>query len=465
MPDITPVIPETITVHLGLPSSNAENVTVSFPDYIKNVASSEIYPTWPTASLYANIYVQITFAMNRVYTEFYRSQGYSYDITSSTTIDQAFIYGRDVFENISQIVDEIFNSYIIRRGYIEPYFTQYCNGTSVTCDGLSQWGTVDLANQGSTTMQILQYYYGEDIEIVRNVPVQNVSPSAPLVPLRLGSVGNDVKNIQLRLNRISQNYPRIPKIYPTDGYFGTQTESAVREFQNIFNLTPDGVVGNATWYRIQLIFNGVKRLNDLNSEGLTLDEVSTQFPEVLQYGDSGEGVRIMQYFLAFIGTYVATIPVIAITGYFGEETRDAVYSYQSTYGLTVDGIVGELTWNSMFTVYRGLVASIPEQNLINTGAPFPGIILSQGMTGDDIVTMQEYLNTVATVYPEIPTVTVNGVFDTATYDAVIAFQELFGYEPNGRVGPFVWDELAAEAINISKGNIASNGQFPGDISS
>lgn len=141
MPDITPVIPETITVHLGLPSSNAENVTVSFPDYIKNVASSEIYPTWPTASLYANIYVQITFAMNRVYTEFYRSQGYSYDITSSTTIDQAFIYGRDVFENISQIVDEIFNSYIIRRGYIEPYFTQYCNGTSVTCDGLSQWGT------------------------------------------------------------------------------------------------------------------------------------------------------------------------------------------------------------------------------------------------------------------------------------------------------------------------------------
>lgn len=155
---------------------------------------------------------------------------------------------------------------------------------------------MDLANQGYTTMQILQYYYGEDIEIVRNVPVQNVSPSAPLVPLRLGSVGNDVKNIQLRLNRISQNYPRIPKIYPTDGYFGTQTESAVREFQNIFNLTPDGVVGNATWYRIQLIFNGVKRLNDLNSEGLTLDEVSTQFPEVLQYGDSGEGVRTCSTF-------------------------------------------------------------------------------------------------------------------------------------------------------------------------
>lgn len=155
-----PYIPEFITVHLGTPSQQAQNVTVSFPDYIKNVCSSEIFPTWPEAAIRANIYVQVTFALNRVYTEWYRSRGYDFDITSSTQYDQAFVYGREFFGNISRLVDELFNNYIVRRGSIEPLFAAFCNGTTVTCSGLSQWGTVTLANQGYTPYEMLQYYYG-----------------------------------------------------------------------------------------------------------------------------------------------------------------------------------------------------------------------------------------------------------------------------------------------------------------
>ena len=205
-------IPSQITVHLGAAADqSAPNVTVSFPDYIKNVASSEIYPTWPENALRANIYAQISFALNRIYTEYYHSRGYDFDITNSTAADQSFVYGRNIFENISQIVDEIFNSYVVRQGSIEPLFTQYCNGTTVSCGGLSQWGSVALAQQGLTPYQILQRYFGDDINIVRNVPVSGLRPSAPTAPLALGSGGNDVTNVQIRLNRISKNYPAIPK--------------------------------------------------------------------------------------------------------------------------------------------------------------------------------------------------------------------------------------------------------------
>ena len=162
MPEL-PVIPNYITVHLGAPSENAPNVTVPFADYIKNVASSEIYPTWPENAIRANIYAQISYALNRIYTEYYPSRGYDFDITNSTTIDQSFVYGRDIFENISQIVDEIFNDYVIRSGSVEPYFTAYCDGREIQCNGLEQWGTVSLAEQGYTPFEILQYYYVNDI--------------------------------------------------------------------------------------------------------------------------------------------------------------------------------------------------------------------------------------------------------------------------------------------------------------
>lgn len=240
-----PVVPESIVVHLGPPGSAAQNVTVPFAEYIKNVASSEIYPTWPESAIRANILAQISFALNRVYTEYYRARGYDYDITSTTQFDQAFVPDRGIFENISQIVDDIFNNYIVRQGRVEPLFAQFCDGVRTKCGGLSQWGSVDLAEEGMTPYEILQYYYGGDIGLVMNAPVGGNVPSYPGRPLRRGSVGEDVRTIERQLNRIGRNYPAIPAITQLDGVFGPETESAVRTFQQIFSLDADGVVGNA----------------------------------------------------------------------------------------------------------------------------------------------------------------------------------------------------------------------------
>ena len=294
MPEPYVSIPETITVHLGAPSSNAQNITVPFADYIKNVASSEIYPTWPEQAIRANVYAQMSYVLNRVFTEWYRAQGYDFDITNSTRYDQSFVPGRDIFENISTIVDDMIGTYLTRGDSIEPLFTQYCNGTTVTCPGgLSQWGTVPLAEQGLSAEQILQSFYGNDINFVTGAPLSpNLGGSFPGVTLRLGDFSEDVRTVQTRLNRISTNFPNIPKIYPTDGVFNADTERAVRAFQRQFNLTEDGLVGPATWYRIAFIYNNVKRLSELNSEGLTLSEISRQYPERLTEGMSGPGVQL-----------------------------------------------------------------------------------------------------------------------------------------------------------------------------
>ena len=243
MATIAPYIPESITVHLGSPDSNAENVTVSFSDYVKNVLSSEVYPTWEPAALRANALAVISFALNRVYTEYYRSRGYPFDITSSTAIDQKFINGRNIYENISALVDELFTDYLRRQGYVEPLAAKFCNGVTTTCDGLSQWGSQELAQQGYNSVDILRHYYGDDIELVVNAPVSGVRASYPGFPLRRGMVGENVIRIQYMLNRISQDYPAIPKIpTPLNGQFDEATEQAVRRFQQIFSLTPDGVV-------------------------------------------------------------------------------------------------------------------------------------------------------------------------------------------------------------------------------
>ena len=234
MPELIPKIPENIVIHLGPPDSDAMNVTENFADYIKNVASSEIYPTWPREAIIANVLAEISVALNRVYTEYYRSSGYDFDITSSIAQDQSYVYQRNIFTNVSEIVDEIFNSYLKRPEFIEPLYATFCDGIEVTCNGLSQWGSVDLANQGLTAFEILKRYYGENLELVENVEVSSVNGSAPPVALREGDTGRDVELIQIKLNRISVNYPGIPKIYPTDGFFDTSTTNAVKKFQEVF---------------------------------------------------------------------------------------------------------------------------------------------------------------------------------------------------------------------------------------
>ena len=460
MPNI-PTIPETITVHLGPPDQPAENITLPFLDYVANVASSEIYPTWPESAIRANMYAQISFALNRIYTEYYRTRGYDFDITNSTAFDQYFVNGRDVFSNVQEIAGELFRNYIRREGNVEPLFAQYCNGTTVTCNGLSQWGSVALAEQGLTPYEILRYYYGDDIELVTNAPSSDGSPSAPTVPLRLGAANDDVRTVQIRLNRISANFPSIPKIAATDGIFGTDTEAAVRRFQEIFGLSPDGVVGNATWYNIQNVYIGVKRLTDLNSEGITIDEVTDQYPGVLQQGDSGNAVLNLQYFISYVSQFYETIPPVAIDGQFGPSTTVAVQDVQRTFGLPTDGIVGEVTWEALYRAYRGIVDTIPREYIEGNAIPFGGIPLREGAENEDVRLLQQYLNYIAGTFPQIPTVNPTGYFGPRTEEAVIAFQNLAGISPTGIVGAVTWSAIADIFNQLSIGSALREGQYPG----
>ncbi len=283
------IIPNPITVHLGAPGSYASNVQVSFPDYVKNVASSEIYPTWPEASLRANIYAIITFALNRIFTEWYRSRGYDYDITNSTAYDQYYVYGRPIYDSISRVTDDIFNEYVRRQGQNAPYFTSFCSGSTVSCQGMSQWGTVTLAENGYTPLQILRNYYPNDVEIAETQAIANVPSSYPGTALRVGSTGLDVQTIQTYLNRIRRNYPAIPVITDQEGTFGESTKAAVTKFQSIFGLAADGIVGKATWYKISMLYTAVARLAELDSEGTSLGIGTVPPSAVLRQGAPGAG--------------------------------------------------------------------------------------------------------------------------------------------------------------------------------
>lgn len=456
-----PTIPEYITVHLGAPDAPAQNVTLPFDEYIANVASSEIYPTWPESAIRANIYAQISFALNRVYTEFYRSRGYDFDITNSTAYDQSFVYGRNIFENIERIVSEIFNSYIRRQGNIEPLFAAYCDGVEVSCNGLSQWGSVSLANEGYTPYDILTYYYGNDINIIRDVAVDGAPISAPTFPLSVGSTGDKVRTLQLRLNRISDNYPSIPKVARIDGIFSDDTDEAVRSFQQVFGLSPDGIVGNATWYTVNRIYNAVKRLNELDSEGIRLDEVTKQYPGSLSLGSQGLGVSNLQYFLAYLSDFYSTIPPLEIDSVFGNQTREAVLAAQRTFGLTADGIVGEQTWNAIYDAYRGIVDTIPREYVEGQVLPYPGTPLRVGSDNDNVLLLQQYLNVIADVYPEVNPVSLTGYFGAQTENAVIAVQRLSGIDPSGVVAAPTWDAVTSLYSDIVIGSRMAHGQYPG----
>ena len=353
MPTVIPFVPESITVHLGSPGAQAANVTVPFSDYVKNVASSEIYPTWEESALRANILAIVSFALNRVYTEFYRSRGYDFEITSSTAIDQAFVNGRSFFENISRLVDELFNDYLRRPGFVEPLAAKFCNGTTVTCEGLSQWGSQNLALQGLSSVEILRSYYG-NFEIVNNAPIRTLSPSYPGTPLHRGSTGPNVVVVQVSLNRISQNYPAIPKLASVDGIFGSRTEASVRAFQRIFGLDVDGVVGKATWYALVRLYTAVTRLSELRSLGQQFYSINWQYPDPISQGDRGDKVRHLQYMLAVLAEYIDEIPSVAVDGIFGPRTAEAVRAAQRFFGLPITGAVDAQTWDEIYDQFSGI---------------------------------------------------------------------------------------------------------------
>lgn len=351
---VTPYIPTNITVHLGTPDSQAENVTVSFRDYIKNVASSEVYPTWHFSALRANILAQVSFALNRVYTEFYPSQGYNFNITASTAYDQKFINGRNIFDNISTLVDDLFTTYLRRPGFAEPLAASFCNGTTSTCDGLSQWGSEAMAQQGYDSVAILKHYYGDNLELVANAPIQDIQYSYPGVPLRQGDVSPEVRVAQIMINRISVAYPAIPKIWPVDGIFGPITEDAVREVQHVFNLAVDGIIGKSTWYMLVHLYTGILRLSELVSLGQTYFYLDFDYQESLQLGQRGESVSLLQYLLAVLAQFYLSIPDLAVDGIFGQETQAAVLALQQDAGLPQTGVVDEVTWEVLVDRFLGI---------------------------------------------------------------------------------------------------------------
>jgi len=446
-------IPDFITVHLGAPTNTtAQNVRIRFCEYVKNVASSEIYATWPHNSLVANVHVIVTFALNRIYTEWYRSRGFSFDITNSTAFDQYYRPGAQIFESISNVVDQYMTTYVHRIGLENPFFTSFCSGTTATCAGLSQWGTVTLANQGLTPIQILRHYYPNDVVLAESDNIRGITESFPGTPLRLGSTGDAVRRMQNDLNRIRVNFPLITQISNPDGTFGEDTERAVRIYQRSFNLIQDGVVGKATWNCITRTYAAVTRMAALDAEGERQSIGETPPSVVLRRGSRGADVREMQFLLNFISQFNEGVPPVIQDSLFEEQDENAVIDFQRTFGLPPDGVVGPMTWNKLYAVYRGIQESRPPMVTppappippIVTPPPFPGNLLRIGSQGGDVRQVQTWLNGVRQRVPDIPELNVDGVFGPITQGAVMAFQRHFGLNPDGIVGALTWAELTRQ---------------------
>lgn len=457
------VIPTNITVHLGRPDRNAENVTVPFLYYLKNCASSEIYPTWPYEALKANIWAQMSLVLNRIYTEWYRSKGYDFDITNSTAFDQAFVKGRNIYDSIAAVVDEVFGEYIQKRNFLEPYYAEYCDGKIASCPGMKQWGTLDLANRGYSALRILRYYYGDEINIVETNNIQDIVSSYKGTSLRLGSSGQQVRQIQEQLNAIAINYPNITPIFPVNGEFNEATEDAVRTFQQQFNLTVDGVVGKATWYRISYIYAAVRKLAELKSIGQIQNLYSGEWPGTnLREGSKGVEVQLLQYYLASIGVFYHEIPEVTIDGRFGRGLEAAVIAFQKRFGLIQDGIVGRATWDRIYAVFSSLDQEIVPDD---SAPPYPGQPLRSGASGANVTAVQLALNTVSSQYSAIPVVVVDGIFGSGTRSAVLAFQQQFNLIADGVVGPETWNLLFTTANRIDNGDEPGTSQppFPGTL--
>ena len=441
-----PIVPNTITVHLGKPTEAARDISVSFIDYISNVASSELYPTWPKNSLIANIYAIISFAMNRIYNEWYRSKGYNFDITSSSIYDQAFVENRSTYENMNNIVEEIFNNYVVKANQIQPYFTRYCDGRKTTCEGLSQWGTVSLANEGKTPLEILKYYYGQDVSLFENAPVGNITEGYPGYEIGPGSAGNPVLAIQRDLKRIKKNYPAIPEITDTLGIYDEETASAVKKFQEIFSLPVTGIVDKATWYKIKYVYTSVKKLSDLYSEGLSEKEATFLYEDELNYGDTGIEVEHIHYFLNAIAFLDPDIPRLQTNSIYNNNSITMVKAFQKKYGLPVTGVFTYQDWKVLKDIYDKILKSFPIEYQNYVEELYPDYFLTRGTTGEDVKRFQKFLLSICQYDHSIPGVRVNGTFDELTEKSVKKLQQDYGFDVNGVVGPLLWRKV----VELSK---------------
>ena len=435
-----PVVPNEITIHLGAPNEASKDITIPFTDYISNVASSEIYPTWPKEAIIANIYTVISFTMNRIYNEWYRSKGYNFDITSSPAYDQTYTLNREIYENIGNIVKDVFNDYIVKEGQVQPYFAQYCDGRKTTCSGLSQWGTVTLANQGNGPLNIIRYYYGNDTNIKYNAEVGDAT-SYPGYEVGIGQAGNPVSAIQRDLNRIRKNYPAIPVIETDLGIYNQETVDAVKKFQEIFALPITGTVDKATWYKIKYVYTSVKKLSDLYTEGLSEDEATFKYRDILKYGDTGIEVEFIHYYLDSIAFLDSDIPRLRTNSVYNDSTRTMVTAFQKKYGLPVTGEFTYKDFNVLKSVYDNMLKYYDKEYKDFVDDLYPGVFLTRGMSGEDILKLQRLLLKICRYDKSIPGVKVNGEFDELTEKSIKKIQDDYDLGVTGIVGPFSWRKI------------------------
>ena len=406
---------------------------------------------WPEQALRANIHCQISLALNRIYTEWYPSKGYSFNITNSTSYDQYYVHGRTVFDVMVRLTDDIFNTYIRKTGTVNPYYAEYCDGKSVTCPGLKQWGTLTLANQGRSALSILKYYYGSNIEIIRTNNIQSIPQSYPGSPIRQGDSGTAVFTLQRQLNRITKDYPFLG-LLTVDGIFGRKMTETVKKFQKQFNLTADGVVGRSTWYKISYIYVSVKDLAELTSEGETfsgtLPDGSWNFgSSVLKQGSTGSEVEQMQFWLSTLAQYESSIPSVTVDGVYGSGTAAAVRAFQRLYGLTVDGIVGRKTWDSLYGKASALRSSGPVVTLKRL--PYPGTPLTVGTDSSAVLYYTLLLQRIAYYYDSVASPALSRQYTQETADATASAQELLGLPATGVADAETWTAVEALSLQLA----------------
>lgn len=413
--------------------------------------------SWPEEALRANIIAQVSLALNRIWTEWYPSRGYSFNITGSPGYDQAYVNGRTVFAVMERLTAELFNTFVQRSGDAEPYFTEYCDGKTVTCPGMKQWGTVDRAREGMNALQILRYYYGNRVQLVTTDNIAAIPSSYPGSPLRRGSTGTNVRILQKQLSRIARDYPSFGKPTVT-GTFDEATENSVKKFQKQFSLTADGVVGKPTWNKVSFIYVSVKDLAELTSEGETAEGTQSAggWPgTVLRRGSTGSSVEQVQFWLSDLAQFDSSLVRVTVDGSYGAATERAVRTFQQKQSLTADGVVGQRTWNTLYAAWVDAQSDLG-------GTAWPGTALRRGAAGMEVRLVQFWLRLAADNYSALRTVTVDGSYGAATVSAVEAFQTLFGLTPDGVVGRSTWNKLKEVGLAVANKIVAANvapGQF------
>jgi len=438
-----PDIPARITVHIGRFDEEGYDVTVTFPEYVKTTVSSSADPMMESEALKAVIYAHISFALNRVSSRNYRKLGYGFDITSDAVTDQKYTYGISVFENINNIVDEIFWEYITTEGGYEPLLTRVCYENDKDCDGMSAEGAMALAQNGMDHLNILRYYYGGNVRIEEKAKISGLTAYyEPDLPLSYGDIGQEVSGLAVLLNRISNNYHTIPKLDIGNKVYDADTAEAVYEFRRIFDSLRGYDVDKAVWNKILFVYDSVAVWGKIVDEGKMLEGILPLLRAPLKYGSVGNSVKLLQYYLKVLSYYDRRVPDTEIIGVFGENTYRAVTSFQKLFGLEPNGVVDNLNWNILKSMFDKLYSMLPESTFTENAEDYPGTSLKRGAEGRNVLLLQKYLNKVSPVFDSFPKTAVNGVFDVETENAVIRFQNESGIKPSGIVTSTTWNALA-----------------------